>query len=830
MPDNSPILNLPFILPAQAQKHVTHNEAIRLLDMIVQLAVTSRTLTTPPATPAIAERYIVGVGATGAWAGKANQIAVWGTTGWVYVVPLAGWQAYVTAEQAAAIFNGTAWTVLTVPSTVPLLGVNATADTTNRLSVSAPATLLNNAGAGHQVKVNKAAVADTASLLFQTGFSGRAEMGLAGNDDFSVKVSANGSAFFTAMQADAASGSVTLPQPMRLGGQAADPASPVNGTLWLNTTTGEVKLRTAGATISVGAGGSGGVTDGDKGDVVVSGVGTVWTVDAGAITLGKMANLATSTIIGRATAGTGVPEALTAAQVRTVLNVASGATANSADAVLLARANHTGTQAASTITGLSAVATSGSAADLTAGTLPAARFDDTAHGLRAGGGLHAAATTAVAGFMAAADKTKLDGVAAGATVNSADAVLLARANHTGTQLAATIGDFASAVAATAAVAANTAKVTNATHTGDVTGATALTIANDAVTYAKMQNAGANTVLARAAATAGDVGEVALGASQLFGRGATGDIAPIILGTNLTMAGTTLNAAGGGGGATDITYNVASRTVESSTGADAVLPLVSDTAAGLAPASGGGTANFLRADGSWAAPSGGAALSVGDWWESYRVVPTATQFGPFLGAAISSGVNSGTIPTSASLGHNPFGAFIRSSTTANSGYRYMTTSQATMFFGGGLAFKFRGKFLWRAFTGSTVRIGFHDALTITDAADGAYFEIVDAVVSCKTANNSVRTTAGTTLTALVDRVYTFDIDVDSTGANARFRVYENLGGTAVLDQTITTNIPTTFARAFGAGVVATNSGTVAVDIGVMSELGMGTLAAFQRNLG
>ena len=44
--------------------------------------------------------------------------------------------------------------------------------------------------------------------------------------------------------------------------------------------------------------------------------------------------------------------------------------------------------------------------------------------------------------------------------------------------------FNAAVAATPAVTANTAKVTNATHTGDVTGATALTIANDAVTNAK----------------------------------------------------------------------------------------------------------------------------------------------------------------------------------------------------------------------------------------------------------------------------------------------------------------------------------------------------------
>ena len=94
-------------------------------------------------------------------------------------------------------------------------------------------------------------------------------------------------------------------------------------------------------------------------------------------------------------------------------------------------------------------------------------------------------------------------------------------------------------------------------TGDVTTSAnsfATTIANAAVTYAKIQNVGANSVLCRAAATSGAVGEIAIGASQLFGRGSTGDLTPITLGTNLSMSGTTLNATGGGGGApTGATY-------------------------------------------------------------------------------------------------------------------------------------------------------------------------------------------------------------------------------------------------------------------------------------
>jgi len=97
----------------------------------------------------------------------------------------------------------------------------------------------------------------------------------------------------------------------------------------------------------------------------------------------------------------------------------------------------------------------------------------------------AGATTSLAGVMTGADKTKLNGIATGATANSSDATLLDRANHTGTQTASTISDFDTEVSNNSAVTANTAKVSNATHTGDVTGDTALTISNGAVTTAKI---------------------------------------------------------------------------------------------------------------------------------------------------------------------------------------------------------------------------------------------------------------------------------------------------------------------------------------------------------
>jgi len=88
-------------------------------------------------------------------------------------------------------------------------------------------------------------------------------------------------------------------------------------------------------------------------------------------------------------------------------------------------------------------------------------------------------------------------------VTSASTTDRDRANHTGTQLSSTISDIQTTITNNASVLANTAKVTNATHTGDVTGATALTIANNVVTLAKMADVATSTVFYRKTASTGD---------------------------------------------------------------------------------------------------------------------------------------------------------------------------------------------------------------------------------------------------------------------------------------------------------------------------------------
>ncbi len=398
MADISPHLLLPYILAAQAQKHVTHNEALRLLDALVQLSVLDRDLTAPPSLPIDGDRYIVASGATGLWAGWDLNVATWIDGVWMRLVPRPGWLAWIADETVAAVWTGTIWKLIGVPQdvsdavfslvndvdptkramfslsgittattrtftlpntsselailagtqtfsgnktfsgtltasgatatigtsaatatygmgtgatttgltktvnigtggasgsntvvnigsatagaggttvvntptvtfanavtqvgmpqaslTAQLLGLGgATADATNRLSVNTPAVLLNNAGAGIEATVNKNAAANDAAFAFKTGFSARALFGLLGNDDFSIKVSPDGSAFVEAMRIDRSTGRPTLPQGAVLGGLASDPSGRADGWIWFNTTAQRIRARADGVDFNLG--------------------------------------------------------------------------------------------------------------------------------------------------------------------------------------------------------------------------------------------------------------------------------------------------------------------------------------------------------------------------------------------------------------------------------------------------------------------------------------------------------------------------------------------------------------------------------------------------
>src|SRR5690606_696123 len=175
-----------------------------------------------------------------------GKVAAFQDGAWAFYSPTEGWRAWVRSENALIVYGAGAWSALPtgggaggvtdhgmlaglgdddhpqyltngrgdaryLPLAPLAVGINATADTTNRLAVAGPASLFNHEGGGHQVKINKHSASDTASLLFQNGFSGRAEMGLAGDDDFHFKVSPDGATWLDSIRIDRATGSVSFP-------------------------------------------------------------------------------------------------------------------------------------------------------------------------------------------------------------------------------------------------------------------------------------------------------------------------------------------------------------------------------------------------------------------------------------------------------------------------------------------------------------------------------------------------------------------------------------------------------------------------------------------
>lgn len=115
-------LGLPLLQAGQAQKELSHNEALTLLDLAVQPSVEAVGTDTPPATAAAGACWIVGGSPTGAWSGQAQALAGWTAGGWRFVAPLPGMTVWSKADQVEARFDGTHWTVGTIVAERLVLG------------------------------------------------------------------------------------------------------------------------------------------------------------------------------------------------------------------------------------------------------------------------------------------------------------------------------------------------------------------------------------------------------------------------------------------------------------------------------------------------------------------------------------------------------------------------------------------------------------------------------------------------------------------------------------------------------------------------------------
>jgi len=215
----TPRLALPYIAQGQAQKEVTHNDALVRLDALVDLYILDRDRADPPGSPTDGDAYIVAASPTGAWAGQAGNIAYLIDGAWRFYVPVKGLVAYVADEQTIIVFTASGWADLVSVlafQNLSKLGILTSADATNRLAVKSDAVLLSHddvtPGSGDlRVTLNKSAAAKDAGFVFQDGFSTRALFGLLGNDNFTIKVTPDGSAFYTGLSIDRATGKVSFP-------------------------------------------------------------------------------------------------------------------------------------------------------------------------------------------------------------------------------------------------------------------------------------------------------------------------------------------------------------------------------------------------------------------------------------------------------------------------------------------------------------------------------------------------------------------------------------------------------------------------------------------
>lgn len=177
---DSPHLNLPYLEPAQAQKHVTVNEALMALDVLVALCVLSRTLATPPSSPAEGDRYLLPSGVTGAWAGQTGRIAAWMDGGWMFFAPQSGWSAFVANEGVQVLFNGTLW-VEGPRTTIASVGASGASTRINIIEIEHSIV----AGSTNTVALS---IPDRAIVL---GITARVSLAITGATSWSVGVSAD---------------------------------------------------------------------------------------------------------------------------------------------------------------------------------------------------------------------------------------------------------------------------------------------------------------------------------------------------------------------------------------------------------------------------------------------------------------------------------------------------------------------------------------------------------------------------------------------------------------------------------------------------------------
>ena len=109
MSDTTARLRLPMIRPGQAQKEMSHNEALTTIDLCLQASAIALGDDVPPAAPGAGQSWIVGAAPSGAWAGRKGQLAGWTDGGWRFVAPTEGMAVWIIEAAEIARYSEGVW-------------------------------------------------------------------------------------------------------------------------------------------------------------------------------------------------------------------------------------------------------------------------------------------------------------------------------------------------------------------------------------------------------------------------------------------------------------------------------------------------------------------------------------------------------------------------------------------------------------------------------------------------------------------------------------------------------------------------------------------------
>ncbi len=224
--DSTQHLHLPLLAPAQAQKHVTHNEALLALDVLCQASVLNRICGWPPHNPQEGDRYLIPNSPRqdthNQWKAKANALAVWRDAAWHYYTPNVGWIIFIQDEEEFVFWNGQVWKNLSHEvhelQNLKALGVGTTSDKKNDVALKTNRVLwtartVSEGGTGNfECAFNKGDDHKKLSFVLQQNYSDRIRILFDETGSFILSISPDGSIWHIALKVDPQTGQVSFPK------------------------------------------------------------------------------------------------------------------------------------------------------------------------------------------------------------------------------------------------------------------------------------------------------------------------------------------------------------------------------------------------------------------------------------------------------------------------------------------------------------------------------------------------------------------------------------------------------------------------------------------